>query len=223
MSLDRLCHTIGYHFSNPQLLRQALTHRSVGVPNNERLEFLGDSILNCVIAHHLYDSYPKLNEGDLSRLRAYLVKEQRLAEVAVKLALGDYLILGEGEMKSGGYRRPSILADTVEALIGAVFLDNGFIQAAEVIATLYRDTLENIDATAAGKDPKTLLQEYVQSRKCALPQYAVIMTSGEAHKQHFEVECVIPDLNICSHGCGSSRRSAEQNAAKVAYQRALHD
>ncbi|HCA26587.1 MAG TPA: ribonuclease III [Betaproteobacteria bacterium] len=222
MPLDRLCHTIRYRFSDPRLLRQALTHRSVGVPNNERLEFLGDSILNCIIAQDLYRRYPKLSEGELSRLRAYLVKEQRLAEVAVKLDLGDYLILGEGEMKSGGYRRPSILADTVEALIGAVFLDGGFTRAVEVIATLYHGMLENLDAKAVGKDPKTLLQEYVQSRKCALPQYTVVTTSGEAHRQNFEVECAIPELNIRSHGSGSSRRGAEQDAAKAAYRQATH-
>jgi len=222
MPLDRLCRTIRYRFSDPRLLRQALTHRSAGVPNNERLEFLGDSILNCIIAQDLYRRYPKLSEGELSRLRAYLVKEQRLAEVAVKLALGDYLILGEGEMKSGGYRRPSILADTVEALIGAVFLDSGFAQAVEVIATLYHGMLENLDAKAVGKDPKTLLQEYAQSRKYALPRYTVVTTSGEAHQQNFEVECVIPELNICSHGSGSSRRGAEQDAAQAAYRQATH-
>lgn len=223
--LDRdqgISRQLGYQFKQQELLSQALTHRSHGTLNNERLEFLGDSVLNCVIATRLYQRYPRLPEGDLSRLRAYLVKEQTLSEIANGLELGEYLRLGEGELKSGGFRRPSILADALEALFGAVYLDSGFASAEAVIVSLYDALLENLDPKTLGKDPKTLLQEYLQGRKISLPQYLVIAVHGEAHEQHFEVECVIPELDIRSLGEGHSRRSAEQNAAKTAYQLATH-
>lgn len=218
-----LCRQLGHEFARPELLRQALTHRSHGSPNNERLEFLGDSVLNCVIAARLYQTYPRLAEGDLSRMRAALVKEQTLAEVAAGLKLGDILMLGEGELKSGGFRRPSILADALEAIIGAVYLDAGFVAAEQMILALYEPLLQNLDPKTIAKDPKTQLQEYLQSRKFPLPQYEVLAIRGEAHEQEFEVECIIPGLNIRTLGEGHSRRSAEQNAAIAAYQAALNE
>jgi len=218
-----LCRQLGHDFARPELLRQALTHRSHGSPNNERLEFLGDSVLNCAIAARLYQTYPRLPEGDLSRMRAALVKEQTLAEIASGLKLGDILMLGEGELKSGGFRRPSILADALEAIIGAVYLDAGFIAAERMILALYEPLLQNLDPKTIAKDPKTQLQEYLQSRKLPLPQYEVLVIRGEAHEQEFEVECIIPGLNIRSLGEGHSRRSAEQNAAIAAYQAATHE
>jgi len=218
-----LCRQLGHDFARPELLRQALTHRSHGSPNNERLEFLGDSILNCAIAARLYQSYPRLPEGDLSRMRAALVKEQTLAEIAFRLKLGDILMLGEGELKSGGFRRPSILADALEAIIGAVYLDAGFVAAEQMVLALYEPLLQNLDPKTIAKDPKTQLQEYLQSRKLPLPQYEVLAIRGEAHEQEFEVECIIPGLNIRSLGEGHSRRSAEQNAAIAAYQAAHNE
>ncbi|MGD9787668.1 MAG: ribonuclease III [Sulfuricellaceae bacterium] len=209
---------LGYAFKKPALLRQALTHRSFGASNNERLEFLGDSVLNCAIASSLFRLYPQLSEGELSRLRAHLVKEQTLAEIARRRELGKHLVLGEGEIRSGGADRPSILADTLEALIGAVFLDGGFEAAEAVVASLYSGHLDNLDPKTLGKDPKTLLQEYLQSRRLGLPQYNIVSTTGEAHKQLFQVECLIPDLAVRSLGKGHSRRSAEQDAARIAYQ-----
>lgn len=219
-----LCRQLGHDFAQPALLKQALTHRSYGSPNNERLEFLGDSVLNCAIAAKLYHHYPRQAEGDLSRMRAALVKEQTLAEIATTLKLGDYLQLGEGELKSGGFRRPSILADALEAIIGAVYLDAGFEKAEQMIVALYEPLLREIDPKTIAKDPKTQLQEYLQSRKLALPFYEVIAIRGEAHEQEFEVECLIPGLNIRAHGEGHSRRRAEQQAATEAYQQAMkHD
>lgn len=223
MKLRALCRQLGHEFARPELLRQALTHRSHGSPNNERLEFLGDSILNCAIAARLYQTFPRLPEGDLSRMRAALVKEQTLAEIAFRLKLGDILMLGEGELKSGGFRRPSILADALEAIIGAVYLDAGFVAAEQMILALYEPLLQNLDPKTIAKDPKTQLQEYLQSRKLPLPQYEVLAIRGEAHEQEFEVECIIPGLNIRSLGEGHSRRSAEQNAAIAAYQAAINE
>jgi ribonuclease-3 len=213
-----ICRRLGYQFKTPALLKQALTHRSFGTPHNERLEFLGDSVLNCVIADTLYQQHPRLPEGDLSRLRAHLVNKHTLHEVAQSLNLGEHLLLGEGELKSGGFRRPSILADALEAIFGAIFVDSGFVAAGRVIGALYVPLLQGLDAKRLGKDPKTLLQEYLQGRKIPLPRYAVLATHGEAHQQRFEVECCIPALDIRSHGEGDSRRGAEQNAAKEAYQ-----
>ena len=219
MKHDALQAGLGHRFRDARLLAQALTHRSHSTPHNERLEFLGDGILNCIVAAELYARFDGLREGALSRLRANLVREQRLHELAAGLALGDYLRLGEGELKSGGFRRPSILADALEALIGAVYLDAGFDVAREVVVRLYRPILETLDAKGADKDPKTRLQEWLQSRKYALPQYSVVATSGAAHDQRFEVECVVRELEVRTVGSGSSRRIAEQEAARMAFER----
>jgi ribonuclease-3 len=189
--------------------------------HNERLEFLGDSILNCVVASLLFDSFANIDEGDLSRVRANLVKQQSLYEVAQRIELSQFLRLGEGELKSGGFRRPSILADTMEALFGAIFLDAGFDAAREVIKSLYAPVLVSIDPTTLGKDAKTLLQEFLQSKKIALPQYNVVATHGAAHSQEFEIECLVPKLEIQVFGAGGSRRAGEQAAAKLALETAL--
>ena len=219
MKHDALQASLGHRFRDPRLLAQALTHRSHSAPHNERLEFLGDGVLNCIVAAELYNRFAGLREGDLSRLRASLVREQRLHELAAGLALGDYLRLGEGELKSGGFRRPSILADALEALIGAVYLDGGFDAAREVVVRLYRPLLETLDAKGVDKDPKTRLQEWLQSRKYALPQYSVIATHGAAHDQRFEVECIVQELDLRTVGRGTSRRDAEQEAAQMAFER----
>jgi len=219
MDRDALCRKLGYEFSQPQLLQRALTHRSHSQAHNERLEFLGDSVLNCAIARHLYDAYPDLPEGDLSRLRSNLVNQQTLFTLAQQLNLGELLLLGEGERKSAGSRRPSILADAMEALFGAVFLDGGFTAAQQVLLGLYVPFIAGADVQTLGKDAKTLLQEYLQGRKLPLPQYTVTAIQGEAHAQLFQVECKIADLKITTHGEGSSRRAAEQAAAEAAYQK----
>lgn len=219
--MEALCSKIGYVFADKALLRQALTHRSFGVPNNERLEFLGDSVLNCVIANALFRAFPKLSEGDLSRLRANLVNQQSLCELAKSLELGSTLLLGEGEVRSYGHRRPSILADAVEALFGAILLDGGFDAAARVVGKLYEKMIMEIDPNQQIKDPKTQLQEYLQSRRIPLPRYDVVETSGEAHRQHFRVECSITELGIRSQGEGDNRRGAEQSAASAAYSLAI--
>jgi ribonuclease-3 len=218
MNNDALCRQIGYVFNQPELLRQALTHRSHSLPHNERLEFLGDSVLNCAVATLLFRHFPNLTEGNLSRLRANLVNQQSLADIAQRLELGKLVRFGEGEIKSGGDRRPSILADALEAVLGAIYLDGGFVAAEKFITTLYTPLLTELDAQTLGKDPKSLLQEYLQSRRLSLPQYTVIGTTGEAHQQQFEVECVISKLNIRTLGEGASRRSAEQEAARQAYE-----
>ncbi len=197
-------------------MQQALTHRSHSSLHNERLEFLGDSILNCVVASLLFDRYNKIDEGDLSRLRANLVKQQSLYEIAQRLDLSQFLRLGEGELKSGGFRRPSILADTLEALFGAIFLDAGFDAARDVIRSLYIPILDTVDPKTLGKDAKTLLQEYLQGKKIPLPQYNVVATHGAAHNQEFEIECLVPKLEIQVFGTGGSRRAGEQAAAKLA-------
>ena len=209
---NRLSHT----FKDAGLLQQALTHRSHSSVHNERLEFLGDSILNCVVASLLFDRYSKIDEGDLSRLRANLVKQQSLYEIAQRLELSQFLRLGEGELKSGGFRRPSILADTLEALFGAIFLDGGFDAARDVIRSLYIPILDSVDPKTLGKDAKTLLQEYLQGKKIALPQYNVVATHGAAHNQEFEIECLVPKLDIQVFGTGGSRRAGEQAAAQLA-------
>jgi len=217
MDLEGFELRIGYRFNDPELLRRALTHRSFGAAHNERLEFLGDSVVNCAVALELYQKFPRLAEGELSRLRASLVNQQSLASIAQRLDLGEQLQLGEGELRSGGARRPSILADAVEGVIGAVFLDGGFTAARTVVLAIFGIELGTIDPATAGKDPKTLLQEYLQARKIALPQYVVVATRGEAHEQQFQVECLIPELGVRSQGEGSSRRGAEQEAARQAY------
>lgn len=214
---NRLAHT----FKDTALLQQALTHRSHGSLHNERLEFLGDSILNCVVASLLFERYSKIDEGDLSRLRANLVKQQSLYEIAQRLELSQFLRLGEGELKSGGFRRPSILADTLEALFGAVFLDAGFNAARDVIRALYIPILDSVDPKTLGKDAKTLLQEYLQGKKIPLPQYNVVATHGAAHSQEFDIECLVPKLDIQVFGTGGSRRAGEQAAAKLALE-AVH-
>jgi ribonuclease-3 len=205
-----------YEFRNAELLRQALTHRSHSSTHNERLEFLGDSVLNCAVAALLFQRFGKLDEGDLSRVRANLVKQQSLYEIAQALNISEGLRLGEGELRSGGFRRPSILADTLEAVLGAVFLDGGFDAAQTVIKRLYVPILDHIDPRTLGKDAKTLLQEYLQGHKIALPTYTVVATHGAAHNQQFEVECTVPKLEVKVSGSGASRRAAEQAAAKKA-------
>jgi ribonuclease-3 len=217
MDYGPLQRKLGYSFAQASMLQQALTHRSHSVAHNERIEFLGDSVLNCCIAHELYQRFGDLKEGELTVLRAKLVRQATLAELAQHLELGTYLRLGEGELKSGGFRRPSILADALEALFGAVFLDGGFAAAQGVIRSLYASMLERLDPQTLGKDPKTLLQELLQARKIPLPQYAVVATQGAAHSQQFQVECQIPQLAIRTTGFGASRRIAEQEAAQLAF------
>ncbi|MBA3477290.1 MAG: ribonuclease III [Lautropia sp.] len=219
-SLEGLQERLGYRFKTETLLVQALTHRSHGKLHNERLEFLGDSVLNCAVASMLYARFGRFDEGDLSRLRSNLVKQQALYEIGQTLALGEFLVLGEGERRSGGLRRPSILADTVEAIMGAVFLDSDFTQAASVIEKLYEPVLKSVDPKTLGKDAKTLLQEYLQGRRIPLPVYEVVATHGAAHSQVFEVECSIPKLSVRVSGTGGSRRAAEQAAAKLALESA---
>ncbi len=218
--LERLQERLGYRFKTETLLVQALTHRSHGKLHNERLEFLGDSVLNCAVASMLYARFGRFDEGDLSRLRSNLVKQQALFEIGQSLALSDSLVLGEGERRSGGLRRPSILADTVEAIVGAIFLDSDFAQAATVIEKLYEPVLKSVDPKTLGKDAKTLLQEYLQGRRIPLPVYEVVATHGAAHSQVFEVECSIPKLSVRVSGTGGSRRAAEQAAAKLALENA---
>lgn len=221
MDLTLLQTRLGHTFKDAVLLQQALTHRSHSGVHNERLEFLGDSILNCVVASLLFDRYARIDEGDLSRLRANLVKQQSLYEIAQRLELSQFLRLGEGELKSGGFRRPSILADTLEALFGAIYLDAGFDVARTVISALYIPILDSVDPKTLGKDAKTLLQEYLQGKKIPLPQYNVVATHGAAHNQEFEIECLVPKLDIQVFGTGGSRRAGEQAAAKLALE-AVH-
>jgi ribonuclease-3 len=216
MNASALEQAIGYCFSDRRYLQQALTHRSYGSPHNERLEFLGDSVLNCAIAWALFERFGSLREGDLSRLRASLVRQETLHRIADSLQLGGCLCLGEGELKSGGFRRPSILADALEALFGAVLLDGGFNTARALIVHLYQPLLDQLDPGKPGKDPKTALQELLQGRRHGLPHYVLKARRGEAHAQEFEVECQLPDLGLVSVGIGSSRRGAEQQAAQRA-------
>lgn len=213
---DRLQHRIGHSFSNPELLRQALTHRSFGQPHNERLEFLGDSLLNCVTSIALFERFADLNEGELSRVRASLVRQEALHQLALQLDLGNCLNLGEGELKSGGFRRPSILADAMEAIIAAVFLDAGFPAAKAVVDRLYVPLLAKVNASSPSKDPKTALQEWLQGRRIALPTYTMVQVLGEAHAQEFEVSCEVPRMSVRTIGRGSSRRAAEQQSAELA-------
>lgn len=205
-----------YRFRQPGLLQQALTHRSFSATHNERLEFLGDGVLNCVIAEQLYQRFANLPEGDLSRLRAQLVRQETLYRLALALQLGATIKLGEGELRSGGAERPSILADALEALIGAVYLDGGFDEARVLICRLYEELFASLDPSRALKDPKTRLQEWLQARKKGLPAYIVQETSGAAHAQLFQVACEISSPKLCTLGTGSSRRAAEQEAARLA-------
>jgi len=209
--------TIGYQFTHSQLLEQALTHRSYSRNlNNERLEFLGDSVLNLVISKHIYQERPDANEGELSRIRASLVNEESLAQVARDINLGEYVNLGSGELKSGGFRRDSILSDTMEAVFGAIYLDSGFVQAQQAILFLYEEYLRKLPETEALKDPKTRLQEFLQAKQIDLPEYIVVKTVGKSHEQTFTVHCKIEALQLITSGKGSSRKKAEQAAAESA-------
>jgi ribonuclease III len=215
----RLEKALGHQFANALLLQSALTHRSHSSPHNERLEFLGDSILNGVIARQLFDRFPDVAEGDLSRLRANLVRQDSLHQLALSLSLGQFLRLGEGELKSGGSQRPSILADALEALFGAIWLDAGFDVASKVIVALYGDMLKAIVPGQPIKDAKTRLQELLQGRRLPLPRYSLTGTEGEAHAQYFKIACEIDSLHIRTQGSGGSRRAAEQMAAECALER----
>ena len=215
-SHDSLTKILGYRFNDEELLNTALTHRSVGKYNNERLEYLGDSILNFVIAERLYHSFDDAREGDLSRLRAWLVNGDRLTEIANELSLGQYISLGPGELKTGGHRRASILEDAMEALIGAVYLDSDFTVCREFILRIYDKKLKNIPLIDDLKDPKTRLQEYLQARKKPLPDYTVENISGEQHNRQFKVSCTVKGLDEPTFGIGGSRRKAEQESAKKA-------
>lgn len=219
MTSRQLEQMLGHQFSNASLLLTALTHRSHSLPHNERLEFLGDSILNAVIARQLFDRFPELPEGDLSRLRANLVRQDSLHRLALMLSLGKFMRLGEGELKSGGHQRPSMLADTLEALFGAVWLDAGFEAANAVIARLYGDLLTGIEPGQPIKDAKTRLQENLQARRLPLPKYSLTATEGEAHAQRFRIACAIDALKLHTEGTGGSRRAAEQMAAQRALER----
>jgi len=205
---------LGYEPRDPALFRSALTHRSAPGPNNERLEFLGDAVLNLVVAHHLYAAFPAASEGDLSRLRARVVSSDPLAEVAASLKLGEALQLGSGELKTGGFRRQSILADAFEAVCGALYLDGGLAVADAVIERLFEPRIAALPAPHELKDAKTRLQEYLQSRGLTLPRYKVERVEGEPHSQIFHVTCEVPVLRLAARGQGSSRRRAEQEAAE---------
>lgn len=213
--LTRLCRHLGYQFKQPSHLERALTHCSMGSENNERYEFLGDSILSFIVAHALFELYPDSSEGQLSRLRAFLVKGDTLAEIASELKLGDYLFLGQGELKSGGYRRASILADALEAIIAAVYLDGGVDVCRQVIQTLFQSRLNEEALHENLKDAKTQLQEYLQSQRKALPHYELLRTEGEEHEQLFYVSCSVQGIKKITHGQGPNRRKAEQQAAKL--------
>lgn len=202
-----------YRFRDPLLLLRALTHRSADARHNERLEFLGDSLLGMFIAEALYAQYPDAAEGELSRMRSALVKEATLASIAGELQLGDILHLGSGELKSGGFRRASILADAMEAVIAAVYLDSDFATSREMVMRLFGARLRQLGDLGAGKDPKTRLQEWLQARQRQLPNYQLLHTEGEAHAQHFVVSCTLADAGLETRGEGSSRRRAEQAAA----------
>jgi ribonuclease-3 len=214
--LDQLQERLQHRFGDARLLERALTHRSFSADHNERLEFLGDSVLNLAVASLLYERLGSLPEGDLSRVRANLVKQDTLHRLALELKLPDVVRLGEGEARSGGHKRPSILADTLEALIGAVHLDAGYAAAEALVHRLYREVEINPGMVQAAKDPKTELQEWLQGRKMKLPVYRVAGTLGAAHKQTFNVECEIPELGVVERGIGASRRAGEQAAAAAA-------
>ncbi len=218
-ALKSLQTKLAHVFSNPQLLELALTHRSFSADHNERLEFLGDSVLNLAVSSLLFESLSQLSEGDLSRVRANLVKQETLFGLANELGLSDGLRLGDGEKRSGGNKRPSILADALEAIIGAVYLDAGFDTAAQLVRRLYRGVELHGQMSALGKDAKTELQEWLQARKMQVPSYAVVATLGEAHKQTFDVECAIPEMDLRERGIGNSRRAGEQAAAAAMLQR----
>lgn len=214
--LSRLCNRIGYQFKKINFLKQALTHRSAGNSNNERFEFLGDSILSLVIAHELFQRFPNESEGSLSRLRASLVKGDTLAEVAKEIGLGDFLYLGQGELKSGGYRRASILSDALEAIFAAIFFDSDMDNVKKVILNLFHSRLELVNLKNSIRDPKTELQELLQAHKINLPQYELVSIEGDEHEQIFHIKCSVMHaaLMVCTSN-GTSRRKAEQAAAKL--------
>lgn len=213
VNYEKLQAALKYKFKDIKLLQRALTHRSHGMPHNERLEFLGDSILNFVVSTLLFAEHTEMNEGDLSRVRSNLVKQSALAEIANTLELSSFLRLGEGELKSGGFNRPSILSDAVEAIFGAIYLDGDYMAVRAVIEHLYRPLLEHMDTRTLGKDAKTYLQELVQGKGYDLPNYEVVNMRGVAHDQTFDVVCEISQLNIQVKASGTSRRAAEQLAA----------
>lgn len=210
---DELSQKLGYDFKQPELFTMALTHRSKGIENNERLEFLGDGVVNFVIAEMLYHQFPEASEGELSRWRATLVNRDALAELAKEFELGQFLLLGPGELRSGGKERQSILSCSMEALIGAIYLDGGFEVAKAKIMEWYEHLIQSLSSAASHKDPKTLLQEYLQSRRLSLPIYTVVAIEGEAHQQTFTVSCQVEHIEQKTLGKGTSRRRAEQDAA----------
>ena len=217
--ITRLQRALAYEFVDPQLLTLALTHRSAGGRNNERMEFLGDSILNHIIAEAIFQKFPAAREGDMSRMRASLVKGDTLAEVARELQLGDYLLLGSGERKSGGHRRDSILADAFEAVVGAILLDSEVEQCRRCVLAWFSPRLDRLDPGTADKDAKTRLQEYLQGRRYPLPEYELLRVTGEDHQQEFHVACRLREPGLVVEGAGSSRRKAEQAAAHSTLER----
>jgi ribonuclease III len=214
MSARALEDALGYRFADPALLQLALTHRSYGASNNERLEFLGDAMLSIAVAHRLYVEFPQFREGDLSRHRATLVRQQMLADIADEVHLGAQLKLGAGELATGGAQRPSILADALEAVVGAVFLDGGYAEASAVVNRLMATRLHGERAAQSLKDAKTQLQELLQARRLAPPTYSVIGVHGQDHQQEFDAACEVPELSLRTQGKGRSRRIAEQGAAE---------
>ncbi|MBP9904281.1 MAG: ribonuclease III [Rhodoferax sp.] len=217
-ALQALQARLDYLFNDPRLLSRALTHRSFSTDHNERLEFLGDSVLGCCVAELLFERLSNLPEGDLSRVRANLVRQDTLHQLAVQIGLPSVILLGEGELRSGGQKRPSILADALEAVIGAVYLDGGFTQARALVQRLYQGVEINPAMAAIGKDPKTELQEWLQGRRMALPSYRVVATLGVSHQQTFDIECAIAELKLTQRGIGGSRRAGEQAAAAAMLQ-----
>ncbi len=217
--LTRLIRRLEVNFVHPDLLQEALTHRSAGSRNNERLEFLGDAVLGFIIAQELFHRFPRAKEGELSRMRANLVNQKALAELARKLDLGDWLVLGAGELKSGGFRRDSILSDALEAIIGAILEDRGIETCRQWVVRLFADHLVALEEGNWRKDPKTRLQEFLQSRGESLPRYALVSQQGYPHEQVFKVACHVELLDVPSEGCGSSRKQAEQRAAATALKR----
>lgn len=223
LGFKKLCQRLDYTFADWDLLACALTHRSAGDRNNERLEFLGDALLGCVIAEVLFAKFPRADEGQLSRLRASLVRRETLAALARTLQLGDYLVLGPGELKSGGYTRASILSDALEAVFGAIYLDGSFQDCRRVILSVFQSALDKASLEATVKDPKTRLQEYLQGRQLGLPEYQLLEISGAAHSQTFRVECSVPELGVVLVGVGKTRRRAEQDAASQVLEWLLDD
>lgn len=216
VKLQRLSKGLGYQYQNIEHLKKALTHRSMGAKNNERLEFLGDSLVNFMIADALYHQFKNISEGDLSRIRAFLVKGETLAKIGKEYELSEYLMLGPGELKSGGYRRASIIADTLEAIIASVYEDGGLDACRQFVMRLYHDRLKQMDPSMVGKDPKTRLQELLQSTRHELPEYTVISVNGPAHAQEFTVSCYVASLNRKFEAIATNRRKAEQLAAEEA-------